>query len=473
EWVQIGWDDAFALWAKVIREADPAQVGTIGGGRFTNEEAYLAQYVFRKAGVRNIDWRVGRQIQASPGRNGGKLDDLANVDAIFIVGESPVERAPIMDLRIRRAARLGRAKLVRIGSFERPYPDAIPFVDVATVADAVRQAPGAKRVAVVWDGVDSAQVKELLGALPPSATVLAYISGEQGNARGAEAMGMHPALGPGYAQTEAGLDTTAMLEAARDGKMRVLSILGANPVLNYYDGAMAAEALEQTPFVVVSDLFMTETAQKATLLLPAKGAFEKDGTTTNLAGDVLPLNAAVDLATPGHPLTDLEMLVGLAQELGIALPTAEELDETVIGHLASAAENFTLGDPMFGATHSIAAQPGDGARVIFETRIFAGGGTVAHDDAIEALRPLPQVAMSPAHASRTGVTMGDYVDLQTSDRNCTMHDVLVEVRQNVPDDAVVLIDGLPDDMSNCFAPGTRVTVVNVRKQTAQLVGAPA
>jgi len=468
EWMQIGWDDALAMWAQEIQKAGAANAGVIGGGRLTNEEAYLAQHVFRKAGVRDIDWRAGRQRQASPGRNGGKLDEIPSCDTILILGESPAERAPVMDLRVRRAARHNGAKVIRIGSFERPYPAPIPHTDVATVADALKLIDGAKRVAVIWDGVDGALAKELLDGVPAGAATLTYITGEQGNARGAEAMGMHPSFGPGYAKVETGRDTAAMLAAARDGQLGVLSILGANPALHFPDAALVREALEKTPFVVVTELFMTDTAKLANLILPAKGAFEKTGTTTNLAGDVLPLNAATDLATPGSPLTDLEMIVGLAEQLGIELPSAEALEERVIAHLARASEDFTLGDAAFGAAPARAAG-GEGLQVAFETRIFAGGGTVANDERIDSLRPLPEVAVSPAVAARIGAEMGDYVDVQSG--GVTLHDALVEIRPNLRDDVAVLVDGLPDDPANCFAPGARVTLTNVRKESAELVGA--
>ncbi len=66
-----------------------------------------------------------------------------------------------------------------------------------------------------------------------------------------------------------------MLEAARDGKLGVLALLGVNPVLHWPDRQLALDALNAAPFVVVSELFMTETAELATLVLPACSAFEK------------------------------------------------------------------------------------------------------------------------------------------------------------------------------------------------------
>ncbi|MDQ2873132.1 MAG: molybdopterin-dependent oxidoreductase [Candidatus Eremiobacteraeota bacterium] len=466
EFVEIGWDDAIALWARAIEKAGPQRAAVLGGGRLTNEEAYLLQHVFRTAGVRDIDWRSGRQMQATPGRDGGSLAALETADAIVEIGESPLERAPVMHLRVRKAVKRG-AKLIRVASYEVEPPAAVAAVEVPDVDGAVRALPsGAKTIALVWDGVDAGLATALRTAMPAGATILTYITGEQGNARGAEAMGVHPAFGPGYvAQTPAARDVNGIVAAGRDGSLDVLSIFGANPALHYPDGPAIDEALDKTPFVVVSELFMTETAKAATLVLPAKAAYEKDGTTTNMAGDVLPLNAAHELTSPEGARTDLEMLVALAQALGIALPSIEELDATVIGHLAHAPESFGFGDDAFALRQAQdalrqAQDDREGLRVVVGSSIFAGGGTIAHDARLAELEPLPEVAISTEDAAAFGVQMGDYVDLVSG--NHTMHDLLVEVRPNLARGVAVLIGGLPDDPANVLGARASAQIVNVR-----------
>ena len=471
KWVQIGWDDALDLWAGAIKDAraaDPASVGTIGGGRLTNEEAFLLQHLFRALGVRNLDWRAGRQRQASAGRNGGSLADLESCDAIVLVGESPAERAPVMDLRVRKAAIQKGARVIRVSSSERSYPPPVPARDVASVSEAIKALPkDAKRIAVVWDGCDADAVTALLDKLPKEAQILTYVTGEQPNARGAEAMGMLPFGKPGYEKAEGGLDSAAMFRAARDGKLAVLSIFGANPALHCADFAPAT-------FTVVSDLFMTETAQLANLVLPAKGPFEKTGTTTNLAGEVLPVNAAHSLETPPEAFSDLEMIVALAGKLGVELPVEEEVDAAVLSHLAKAREDFTLGDERFGA--SAAAKKSRGAlALVVQANIFSGGGTSAHDERIAELRPLPEAALSPEDAAELGVKTGDYVDLTNAGGETLMHDLLVDVREGMGSGSVAVIGGLPDGPCNAAA-GEGVRVANIRPasyKSPELAGAPA
>lgn len=362
--VQIGWDDAFTLWCRAIRRGlEGTGVGAIGGGRLTNEEAFVLQHLFRAAGTPNVDWRAGRQRQATPGRHGGTLAGIESAQAIVVVGESPEERAPVMWLRFRKAALKAGAKVI-----------------VAETPQQARAGAGVsvERVALVWDGVDLARARAYAEAFADVAALSTYVASEQGNARGAEAMGMLPNFGPGYATVQAGRDSFGLFADARAGKLESLAIFGANPVRNAPDGAAVAAALVKVPFLVVSDLFLTETAELATLVLPAKGTLEKSGTTLNLAGDLLDLAQA--LQAPDGALSDLEMLVGLSEQLEIDLPSAQAVDAAVAANAASQ-PTFSLGDAGFEFAVAGAAEPAPGAAAI-----MSGGGTFAHDPTLERLR---------------------------------------------------------------------------------------
>jgi anaerobic selenocysteine-containing dehydrogenase len=234
----------------------------------------------------------------------------------------------------------------------------------------------ATRVALIWDGVDLALGSSYAQAFADLSDLSTYIAGEQANARGAEAMGMLPGRGPGFVTVEQGDGTFGMFERARRGELAVLSIFGANPVRNAGDSAVA-EALAKTQFLVVSDLFMTETASKATLVLPAKGAFEKNGTTTNLTGDLLPVNAS--LQAPEFVRSDFELLLGLADQLEVGVPSLDEIDRLVIASVAAAPADFTFGDGRYVS----AAQRGESQG---EVPILSGGGTWLHDPWLTGMR---------------------------------------------------------------------------------------
>ncbi|MFZ1017560.1 MAG: molybdopterin-dependent oxidoreductase, partial [Candidatus Cybelea sp.] len=165
---------------------------------------------------------------------------------------------------------------------------------------------------------------------------------------------------------------------ARNGGLAVLSVFAANPARNAPDPAAVRAALEAIPFLVVSELFMTETAERARLILPAAGALEKSGTTMNLGGDLLPLNAA--LAVADFVRSDLEIVAGLAEQLEVSLPSGEEIEGAVIAAAAKERNDVTFGDARYETP--VRGSAGAGA----EQSILSGGGTWQHDPWIAGMR---------------------------------------------------------------------------------------
>lgn len=436
EWVQIGWDDAIGLWASALRETiaknGAASIGAIGGGRLLNEEAFLLQHVYRSLGSDNLDWRSGRQHHAYPGETGGTHVDLENANCIITFGRSPAQLAPVLDLRIRKAVRHKGATLIVVG--DQASSPAMRSTRAATFADAIEAIPaGARRIALVWDGApssESAAVEAWAATLPAGTVLQTFVLGEAPNARGAEAVGMFPRPGS--------LDTQAMLEAGRDGKLGALALLGVNPVLHWPDRELALAALKKTPFVVVSELFLTETAEYATLVLPACSAFEKTGTTTNLAGDVLPVVAGVP--APGEAWADGDMLVALAEASGVQLPAPDEI-EARIRVLVSQVPVI----PPMTAIEAVVPRVmvgRDTVRVIAASTIFTGGGTMAHDMRLGELRTPAGATIHPQTAATMQLVAGDVVDVAGPDGG-RLEGLTVALDKNVPQGAAVLIDGIP------------------------------
>jgi len=156
---------------------------------------------------------------------------------------------------------------------------------------------------------------------------------KEGNAQGALDMGLAPDLLPGQRSLadEAairalrsvwgvapppgnGLDSWQMLSAARRGRLKGLYILAENPVGLLPDGDGLVEALSALDFLVVQDMFLTETAKLAHLVLPSAAWAEKDGTVTNLERRVQRLNRAV--LPPGDFPPDWQVLIRLAERQG-------------------------------------------------------------------------------------------------------------------------------------------------------------
>jgi NADH-quinone oxidoreductase subunit G len=142
------------------------------------------------------------------------------------------------------------------------------------------------------------------------------------NSRGAEDMGLLPDLLPGYTPLaenatfaeyntpdKPGLDMLEMFEAAGRGELSALYVVGSNPISRY---GVEPESLKDT-FVVVQDMFLTETAQIADVVLPAANLYEKSGSVTNSYGDLQLVNKAGDRA---GVRTDFEMIVRIADKMG-------------------------------------------------------------------------------------------------------------------------------------------------------------
>jgi NADH-quinone oxidoreductase subunit G len=457
-WMQITWDDAIALWADAVRDAiakdGPASVGAIGGGRLLNEEALLLAHIYRALGVENLDWRAGRQVRAWPGPLPirGHHQELAAADVVITYGEPPAQTAPVLDLRVRKAV-AGGAKLISIG--DHLASTSQPCTRVATFADAVKLVPAdAKHIAIVWDGIETGEAHAIAawaGTLENAAQRFRlYVPGEQSNAFGAEAVGMLPRDG--------GLDTRAMFEAARDGKIGALALLGVNPVLHFPDRDLAIAALQAAPFVVVSELFMTATAELATLVLPACSAFEKSGTTTDLAGDVLPVMASVP--SPDATLADGDMLVALAEALGVTLPSPEQLDALVRERAAGTPHNPPL-PPPDGVPRAIASA--ETLRVVVESAIFTGGGTLAHDARAQTLAVRPAARVNPESAARLDLLDGDVIDVAGPER-ARLDGLTVALDSTVPEGAVALVDGVPNAPLNLLRGAVSVMIAAKRRE---------
>jgi NADH-quinone oxidoreductase subunit G len=148
--------------------------------------------------------------------------------------------------------------------------------------------------------------------------------GDYANSRGAADMGLYPDLLPGYTPlskssffreawdvdfpAQPGLNLPGMIEAAKEGGLKALYVVGSNPVARYHIDPFVLRAA----FLVVQDLFLTETAQLADVVLPATCAYEKSGTFTNTCGDLQRLRKAADVT---GPKSDLEIIARLGRSM--------------------------------------------------------------------------------------------------------------------------------------------------------------
>jgi len=114
--------------------------------------------------------------------------------------------------------------------------------------------------------------------------------------------------------TVPGLTVTEIFDRARKRDVRGLYIIGENPAISDPDSNRVRAALKQLDFLVVQDIFLSETAKYADVVLPAAGFAEKDGTFTNTERRVQRIRKAIE--PPGEARADWEIIRGVAERCG-------------------------------------------------------------------------------------------------------------------------------------------------------------
>ena len=208
-----------------------------------------------------------------------------------------------------------------------------------------------------------------MGALPDTLPGYRKVTDPAARAAVAAVWGVEPPSRPGLAATQ------MMEHVARglyDEGLRFLYVMGENLALSDPDLARTREALAAVDFLVVQDLFLTETASLADVVLPAACFAEKEGSFTNTERRVQRVRKA--LAPPGEARADLEILVELLRRLG--LPQAAQSPAEVLAEAASIAPIYAgigldrLGDAGIQWPCPDAGHPGT---PILHTQAFARG----------------------------------------------------------------------------------------------------
>jgi len=114
-----------------------------------------------------------------------------------------------------------------------------------------------------------------------------------------------------------GLKVTQMIPAAHDGKLKALYVIGENPLVSDPDLNHCEKSLANLDFLVVQDIFLTETAKLADVVLPSTCYAEKDGTFSNTERRVQLVRKAVD--PPGVARDDWDIICEIATRMGYAM----------------------------------------------------------------------------------------------------------------------------------------------------------
>ncbi len=357
----VSWEEAFTLAGKKLRELRDTKggksIGVIGGNRLTNEEAYLLQKFARTViGTNNIDhhrtadYVAFAQALSSHKDRSASLRDTQSCPAVLIVGGDPTNQAPGTAWNLRSDVRLNKARLyianteeIKLRRQARRFLRLEPFGynafasylagndglassvasdtnELSAFRDAVKAEE--KLLILIGSELRGSDLKSLIDfGLTLSGPKFALLS-DYANSRGAADMGLLPDMLPGYTPisnpgpfseynvpTTPGLDMLEIFDVAARGDLSALYVVGANPIARY---GVDTATLKNT-FVIVQEMFMTETAQIADVILPAANLYEKSGSVTNSYGDLQLVQKAGDRA---GVRTDFEMIVRLSDKMG-------------------------------------------------------------------------------------------------------------------------------------------------------------
>ncbi len=186
-----------------------------------------------------------------------------------------------------------------------------------------------------------------------------YALQRENNGQGACDMGTLPKFLPGYQSVtdaqareifeerwgaslpaEPGLTILEIMEQVKKGKIKGMYIVGENPVLSFPNSRLITEVLSSLDFLVVQDMFLTETAKLANVVLPAASFAEKEGTFTNFEGRVNRVRKAIKPI--GESLPDWEIILRLADKMGSPMPYSSLQDVmSEIEELVPSYEDYT------------------------------------------------------------------------------------------------------------------------------------
>jgi formate dehydrogenase major subunit len=275
-------------------------------------------------------------LQFKPGRDVALLNAMLNV----IIEEGMV------DIQYVQAHTEGFESLkAKVKDFTPEKMEQVCGIAAETIREVARIYARSERSIIFWGmgisqhthGTDNARCLIALalvtGQVGRPGTGLHPLRG-QNNVQGASDAGLIPMVFPDYKSVEdasvramyedfwgtkldpkKGLTVVEIMHAIKDGVIKGMYIMGENPAMSDPDVQHAREALAKLEHLVVQDIFLTETAWHADVVLPASAHAEKWGTFTNTNRQVQIARPVVD--PPGEARQDWELIQELAQRIGL------------------------------------------------------------------------------------------------------------------------------------------------------------
>lgn len=304
-------------------------------------------------------------------KGGLSIYDALNTETLFIIGSGISDEVPVTDYIIRRLSRNKKMNIIiasprgmkldssaALAIRHRPGTEGVILGGISRVIydrnlSKLKDLPGKERVRDLtkekvsdvtssdWASIESASglmdsskvvtiaigndvlrapsQLEILKILTEGLRILGkdvklFPLFDRANQRGALDMGVHPGILPGYGFMDGdGLGADGIIDAASRGEVGALYVVGEDVLSDYPDGKFVREALRHVRFLVVQDIFMTETARMAHVVLPGVSFVEKEGTFTNQEGRVQRLRKLFE--PHGDAKADWEIIASVGESI--------------------------------------------------------------------------------------------------------------------------------------------------------------
>ena len=390
-------------------------------------------------------------VSASPsGSIFATMRDLESAPAFLLIGNDATEQNPFVAWQIRTAIRNHRSRLYIVDSREQKLQskaqDSILVPQGQEASATARLSSGGSGAANASEGELDRRLRALRDALTAENDVVVLFGaaiqgaamahlrefareragqgkrtrfialGDYANSRGAADMGVLPDLLPGYAPLanpaarrffedlwgaplpeKPGLNSRAMLDAAASGRLKALYVVGANPAKK--TDFVGSKRMGKLDLLVVQDLYLSETARLADIILPALSGFEKSGTMTNTAGEIQLVRGGAEFMGARSDFDILRILSfqlarqGLGQPIRLRTPddAFEEISRHVPGYAVSSAGLLTgsaeTTQPNPAATNGHRpAEPAAGVVFSSDDSLFTSGSLTPYCRTIRSLR---------------------------------------------------------------------------------------
>jgi formate dehydrogenase major subunit len=465
-------NDALKADAIIIIGANPTENHPVAATYFKQAAKRGTKLIVMDPRANAMKRHAAHMLQFQPGTDVALLNAMMHV----IVSEGLVDTG-FIDRRTSGYAALA-------AHLAPQTPEAMaPICGIApdAIRAAARDFASAERGMIFWGmgisqhthGTDNARclisLAMLTGNIGKPGTGLHPLRG-QNNVQGASDAGLIPMVFPDYARVgieanrlkfealwgvpldpEPGLTVTEILAAAARGTIRAMYVMGENPAMSDPDLAHARAALASLDHLVVQDIFLTETAMLADIVLPATAWPEKTGTVTNTNRQVQMGRKAVE--PPGQAREDWRIIVEIANRLGLGWSYGHPRE--VFAEMASCMPSFTHVtwerlDQESAVTYPVSGPGLPGEAVVFHDRfptddgraslmpvryrpsdelqdtaypfVLTTGRQLEHwhtgtmtrrANMLDSIEPQASAALHPAALRKLGVAAGDMIIVET------------------------------------------------------------